>query len=120
SGPNVGVGGQVPDDVVVPHRRGQSGRVEQISVDEREVSILEPTLDPLQASARQVVVDRHPVTLGEKTVHELTANEAGAAGDEGARARWCVHGRGDLTAAGPNGSDPPASIPDELTSRRTA
>ena len=81
--PDVGVGGQVEDEVAAGHGAGQGVRVEHVAAHTRvkpgsRCGLLQETL----LTGREVVVGDDLVAQPQQPIDEVAADEAGAAGDE--------------------------------------
>ena len=81
------------DDVAAVHELVHDRRLEHGVDDEVEVAALAQVRDVPLGAGRQVVEDEDLPAVGEQQLREMRADEAGAAGDQGAAAR-SVHAHG--------------------------
>src|SRR5262249_53236338 len=79
---DIGVGGQVKDEVVPDNRTSQGGEVEEIPLDEAESGMAERIGEDLALAGREVVVGGNGMAVGQQSVDQVAADEASPAGDE--------------------------------------
>ena len=85
SEPHVGVGREVEHELLTGHGVGQPLPVEQVPLGEPEAGLVPGSCEEFALPSREVVIDRDTVAVGQKTIHEVTADEACASADK------CVH-----------------------------
>ena len=91
AGNDVGVGGQVPDQVVAFHFLPGTVGIAQVGLNELDVLPAQMRFDEFAAAVRQVVEDGDVDACGGQQVHDMAADEAGAAGQKYARCAGQVH-----------------------------
>ena len=79
---DVGVGGEVEDEIAPGHRGGQAVEVEDVALHERELRRLTGRIEELREPGRQVVVADNRMPRCEQAIDEVTADETGGAGDK--------------------------------------
>ncbi len=80
--PNVGVGGEVEDDVVPGNDLVQRTHIEQVRLDEFKASLPRSVFEERTLTGREVVVHRDRVAERQQAIDETAGNEPGATRDE--------------------------------------
>ena len=80
---DVGVGGQVEDEVGALHRGGQRGQVEVVAADELEPRVRQSAVEEAELPGGKVVPAGDRDAVREEAVNEVGTDEAGGTGDEG-------------------------------------
>ena len=79
---NVGIGGEVKDEIGARHGARQRLFVEQIALHEPEVGVCGRSLEKAHPAGRQIVVSDDGVAIGEETIGQVASDEARCASDK--------------------------------------
>jgi hypothetical protein len=85
---DIGVRGEMENDVVSRHLLAQARKVKKVTMNESESRLLLGPIEKLLLAGRKVIVDGNLVSISKQAIHQVAADEACPAGHE------CMH-RGD-------------------------
>ncbi len=79
---DVGVGGEMKNDVAAGHRRGQRRHVEDIAFHQFEFGMLERAREKFAQAGAEIIEAGDGKTRREQAIGKIAADETGSAGDE--------------------------------------